>query len=555
MRMRKYLIWVLVISLSFGSGFITNVSDNYFEISKNLDIFGKLYREINTLYVDDTDPSELMRTGIDAMLRSLDPYTNYISEKEVDDFKFMSTGQYGGIGALIGLRKGKFVVLELYEGYPADLSGIKAGDEIIAVAQNELDSEKLKVVDVRNMLRGEKGSTVSLTVKRNEEKELTFEVERDRVKVNNVPYYGMVNETIGYIALTGFTQDAGEEVEKALKALREENASLGGVVLDLRGNPGGRLDEAVNVSNVFLPFKEKIVETRGRIDGSQRTHYAQRQPVDTEIPLAVIVNKNSASASEIVAGAIQDLDRGIIIGQKSFGKGLVQNIRPLSYNTQLKVTTAKYFTPSGRCIQAINYHDKDKYGKYSRIPDSLRKTFFTRNGREVLDGGGISPDVPIDKVPLHQISNSLSRQNIIFNFVSKWASEKETIPSPRAFEVTEELYNEFIAFVRQSDFSFKTKADKQLARLQSTVEEEAYFGQITDEISLLEKKLENLKERDLIKYKKEISYLLEQEILLRYYYQAGSVEGYFLDTPEVQEAVSLLTDKNLVEKMLQTPNK
>ncbi|MEM9936733.1 MAG: S41 family peptidase, partial [Bacteroidota bacterium] len=424
-----------------------------------------------------------------------------------------------------------------------------------AVAQNELDSEKLKVVDVRNMLRGEKGSTVSLTVKRNEEKELTFEVERDRVKVNNVPYYGMVNETIGYIALTGFTQDAGEEVEKALKALREENASLGGVVLDLRGNPGGRLDEAVNVSNVFLPFKEKIVETRGRIDGSQRTHYAQRQPVDTEIPLAVIVNKNSASASEIVAGAIQDLDRGIIIGQKSFGKGLVQNIRPLSYNTQLKVTTAKYFTPSGRCIQAINYHDKDKYGKYSRIPDSLRKTFFTRNGREVLDGGGISPDVPIDKVPLHQISNSLSRQNIIFNFVSKWASEKETIPSPRAFEVTEELYNEFIAFVRQSDFSFKTKADKQLARLQSTVEEEAYFAQITDEISLLEKKLENLKERDLIKYKKEISYLLEQEILLRYYYQAGSVEGYFLDTPEVQEAVSLLTDKNLVEKMLQTPNK
>ncbi len=555
MRMRKYLIWVLVISLSFGFGFITNVSDNYFEISKNLDIFGKLYREINTLYVDDTDPSELMRTGIDAMLNSLDPYTNYISEKEVDDFKFMSTGQYGGVGALIGLRKGKFVILELYEGYPADRSGLKAGDQILSVDGKEVNAESMKVVDVRNLLRGEKGSAVKVAVKRNEKEDLDFSLERDRVKVNNVPYYGMVDENIGYIALTGFTQDAGKEVEEALTKLREENATLSGVVLDLRGNPGGRLDEAVNVSNVFLPYKEKIVETRGRIDGSQRTHYAQRQPVDTKIPLAVIINKNSASASEIVAGSIQDLDRGIIIGQKSFGKGLVQNIRPLSYNTQLKVTTAKYYTPSGRCIQAINYHDKDKNGRYSRIPDSLRKTFFTRNGREVMDAGGISPDVAIEKEPLHEVSKALARQNVIFNFVTEWTANKETIANPRDFDVTDQIYNEFVAYVRDADFAFKTRADRQLDRLQSTIEEEAYFAQISNEISDLEKKLESLKDKDLMKHKDEISRLLKQEILLRYYHQSGSVEGYFLDTPEVDEAVALLTDKQMVEKMLKMPNK
>ncbi|MEM8897802.1 MAG: S41 family peptidase [Bacteroidota bacterium] len=553
--MRKYLIWVLVISLSFGSGFITNVSDNYFEISKNLDIFGKLYREINTLYVDDTDPSELMRTGIDAMLNSLDPYTNYISEKEVDDFKFMSTGQYGGVGALIGLRKDKFVILELYEGYPADRSGLKAGDEIISVDGKEVNAESMKVVDVRNLLRGEKGSAVKVAVKRNEKEDLDFSLERDRVKVNNVPYYGMVDENIGYIALTGFTQDAGKEVEDALTKLQEENAKLSGVVLDLRGNPGGRLDEAVNVANVFLPYKEKIVETRGRIDGSQRTHYAQRQPVDTKIPLAVVINKNSASASEIVAGSIQDLDRGIIIGQKSFGKGLVQNIRPLSYNTQLKVTTAKYYTPSGRCIQAINYHDKDKNGRFSRIPDSLRKTFFTRNGREVMDAGGISPDVAIDKDPLHEVSKALARQNVIFNFVTVWTADKETIANPREFKITDQIYNEFVAYVRDTDFSFKTKADRQLDRLQSTIEEEAYFAQISNEISDLEKKLESLKDKDLMKHKDEISRLLKQEILLRYYHQSGSVEGYFLDTPEVDEAVALLTNKQMVEKMLKMPNK
>ncbi|MCB0844758.1 MAG: S41 family peptidase, partial [Bacteroidetes bacterium] len=397
LKKRRFLVLSLVIMVSFSVGFITHVPDNYFEISKNLDIFGKLYREINSLYVDDTDPSELMRTGIDAMLNSLDPYTNYIGEEEIEDFRFMSTGKYGGIGALIGKRKGNIVVLEPYDGYPAQKAGLKAGDQILQIEDTKIGSDK-EVSDVRDLLRGEEGTPVKLTIQRlGEEEPMILSLERDQVKVDNVPYSGMVNDHIGYIALTGFTQDAGKEVKKALEKLKKEHSSLSGLILDLRGNPGGRLDEAINVANVFITQKEKIVETRGRQEESRRALYANRPATDDMTPLAVLVNSRSASASEIVAGSIQDLDRGIVVGNRSFGKGLVQNIRPLSYNSQLKVTTAKYYTPSGRCIQAINYADRNEDGSVARIPDSLKNSFTTRNGRTVYDGGGIEPDFDVKK--------------------------------------------------------------------------------------------------------------------------------------------------------------
>ncbi|MDX2250469.1 MAG: S41 family peptidase [Bacteroidia bacterium] len=550
MKQRKFLALVLLITVSFSVGFVTHITDNYFEISKNLDIFGKLYREINSFYVDDTDPSRLMRTGIDAMLSSLDPYTNYISEEDVEDFKFMSTGQYGGVGALIGKREDKIIVLEPYEGYPADKAGLKAGDIILKI-NNEIIKPDRDVAEVRNILRGEKGTEVILTILHpGEEQSHEVKLSRDRIKVDNVPYFGMVNEKVGYISLTGFTQDAGLEVQEATKILKKENPQLTGIILDLRGNPGGRLDEAVNVANVFVSENELIVETRGRIDGTRHVHNAQRSPVDTEIPLAVLVNSRSASASEIVAGSIQDLDRGLIIGQRSFGKGLVQNIRPLSYNTQLKVTTAKYYTPSGRCIQAINYAERNEDGSVARIPDSLKTAFTTRNGRTVYDGGGIEPDIPVDIQKINTITTELSNQNLIFDFATQYVKKNPVIDSPASFAISEETYREFTDFVRTQKFDYQTSAEKQMEKLIETVEKESYSEQLKTTLTELDRKLDLLKDKDLLKHKKEISRLLRQEIVKRYYYKAGEIQTTLKDDADVLSAIKILESPEEYRKKL-----
>ena len=550
MKKRRFLILSLVIALSFSFGFVTNVTDNYFEISKNLDIFGKLYREINSLYVDDTDPSDLMRTGIDAMLNSLDPYTNYISEEEVEDFRFMSTGQYGGVGALIGKRKNEIIVLEPYRGYPADNAGLKAGDQILKI-NNETIGEEKEVSDVRNILRGEKGTDVTLTILRpGTEKPMEISLQRDRIKVDNVPYYGIIRANVGYISLTGFTQDAGQEVQEATKALRKENPELKGIILDLRGNPGGRLDEAVNVANVFVNQKEKIVETRGRMDGSRRIHYATRNAIDTETPLAILVNSRSASASEIVAGSIQDLDRGVIVGQRSFGKGLVQNIRPLSYNTQLKVTTAKYYTPSGRCIQAINYADKNEDGSVARIPDSLKNAFHTRSGRTVFDGGGIEPDITVNQEKMKLVTAELNRQSLIFDFATHFMQKNQTIPQSRDFKITDQIYRQFVDFVRKEKFDYETEAEKQMKKLITTVEDESYATQLDGSLKELDRKLDQLKDKDLLKHQEEISLLLKDEIVRRYYYKEGSIQASFDGDKDIEAAISILSDQKEYEKTL-----
>ncbi|MEZ4772983.1 MAG: S41 family peptidase [Bacteroidia bacterium] len=549
-KQRKFLAVLLLITVSFSVGFVTNITDNYFEISKNLDIFGKLYREINSFYVDDTDPSRLMRTGIDAMLNSLDPYTNYISEEDVEDFKFMSTGQYGGVGALIGKMHDQIIVIEPYEGYPADKAGLKAGDRILKINEEVITPEK-DVSDVRNILRGEKGTEVILTIQRpGEESTSEVTLSRDRIKVDNVPYFGMVNDKIGYISLTGFTQDAGLEVQEATKTLKKENPQLSGIILDLRGNPGGRLDEAVNVANVFVPEKELIVETRGRIDGTRHVHNAQRHAVDTEIPLAVLVNSRSASASEIVAGSIQDLDRGVIVGQKSFGKGLVQNIRPLSYNTQLKVTTAKYYTPSGRCIQAINYAERNEDGSVARIPDSLKNSFTTRNGRTVYDGGGIEPDVAVEVTKNNIVTNELSSQNLIFDFATQFVKNHPTIPSPREFVISDETYREFVDFVRAQKFDYETNAEKQMDKLVETVEKESYSDQLKSALSELDRKLALVKDKDLQKHKKEIVMLLRQEIARRYYYKPGEIQVTFGEDSDINSAIQVLENPDTYRKLL-----
>ena len=543
MKYPKATFWALVILVPFSFGFITQVSDNFFEISKNLDIFGHLYREINSTYVEDTDPEELMRTGIDAMLESLDPYTNFISEAEAEDFRFLSTGQYAGVGALVGKQDDRILIMEPYKGYPADAAGLRAGDEIIAINGRPVSGKEMEVVDVRDLLRGQAGTTLNLTVRQAGQGEPSVvSLTRARIKIDNVPYYGMVNDRIGFIKLMGFTQDAGREVEAAIHALREAYPDLAGLVLDLRDNPGGRLDESVRIANAFLPQKEVIVETRGRMDGSHRIHRASRQPVEAELPLAVLINRSSASASEIVAGAIQDLDRGLIVGQRSFGKGLVQNIRPLIYNTQVKVTTAKYYTPSGRCIQAINYAERAADGGVTRIPDSLKTSFRTRNGRLVFDGGGIEPDVVVSGANWPVVVTALQDQGLLFDFATRYTLDHPALGDPRTFRLPPGDYETFLAFVASRPFSYETQADRELQQLKVTITEEAYGELLQTELAELEAQLRREKERDLIKHQALIQRLLEREIARRYYYASGEIQADFDKDPELAEAVRLLDD-------------
>ncbi|MEO1449423.1 MAG: S41 family peptidase [Bacteroidota bacterium] len=551
MKYKRIIIWASVVMLSFSVGFVSDITDDYFEISKNLDIFGRVYREINATYVEDTDPSELMRVGIDAMLNSLDPYTTYISEDEAEDFSFFTTGQYGGIGALIGKRTDRLLVIEPYVGSPAAKAGLKPGDQLVRVNDTEIDGKTMQVSDVRNLLRGDKGVELTIVVKREGKTDpITVNLERDRIKIPNVPYSGMVNDKIGYISLTGFTEDAGAEVSGAMRKLRQEHKDLGGVILDLRSNPGGRLDQAIRVANVFIPQKETIVETRGRMADARRVLRATRQAIDSETPLVVLVNGRSASASEIVAGAIQDLDRGVIIGQRSFGKGLVQNIRPLNYSSQLKVTTAKYYTPSGRCIQAIDYAERDEEGRVTRIPDSLKTAFSTRNGRTVYDGGGIEPDLEVDEQIIQPITIALNRQGLIFDFAVKYASRNAEISSVRDFRIDDALYQEFIAYAESKDFDYETRAERQLEKLSKTIEDEAYAGRVSEDLEALKSRLEAQKDKDFNKHREEIALLLKQEIVKYYYFKAGGIEATFDFDDDIKAAVGMLEDQKSYDKTL-----
>jgi carboxyl-terminal processing protease len=550
MKFKKAIIGVLALTIAFSLGSITRQNDNYFEISKNLDIFGKMYREVNTLYVDGVDPTKMMRTGIDAMLAELDPYTNFYGESQIEDAKFMQTGQYGGIGASVGKRDGKFIVLEPYQDYPAAKTGLVAGDEILMVDGQNVADTKMSVRELRDLLRGQKGTKVRLTVKRvGQEEPEEVNLERDRIKIDNVPYFGLATDDVGYISLTGFTANAGQEVRDALTQLKNEH-QISSVILDLRGNPGGRLDEAINVSNVFIPRDENIVETRGKEPTSIRQYKTPLMPVDLDIPLAVLVNRSSASASEIVSGSIQDLDRGVVIGERSYGKGLVQNIRPLSYNTQLKVTTAKYYTPSGRCIQAIDYAHRKNDGSVGKLPDSLKTAFQTRNGRTVYDGGGVEPDIDVEKAELHTLTRELNRKGLIFDFATKFVTENEKIASPREFQISDKIYSDFKAFVSSKNFTYKTNAEKKLENLEKTFEEEEYEKDLKDALSQMRKQLEQSKDYDLDKHKDEVVRLLREEIIQRYYFKQGVIESSFIYDEDIKAAIEVLNNKEKYEKIL-----
>ena len=528
--------------LVLQSMLVVGQNSNNFEISKNLDIYTTLFKELNTNYVDDISAGELIESIIDAMLESLDPYTIYIPESEVEDFRFITTGQYGGIGSLIHKQGDYIVITEPYEGKPAQKAGLKAGDKIL-----EIDGKSAKgksTSDISAILKGQPGTSIRVLFER-EGIDEPFEKEliRKNVKIDNIPYYGIIGDNIGYIKLIGFTQKAGKDAKEAFTDLRNKN-ELKGIILDLRGNGGGLLQEAVNITNIFVDKGKLVVTTKGKLPGKNHSYKTMNIALDKNIPLVVLVNNSSASASEIVAGAIQDIDRGVIIGQRTFGKGLVQNVIPLSYNSQAKITVAKYYIPSGRCIQAIDYSKKDDNGNSGKIPDSLITAFKTLNGRTVYDGGGIEPDIEIEPKKLSNISYSLLNKYLFFDYATKFERENPEIDTPDEFIITDEIYNDFVIFISDKNYEYTTKCEETLEKLKQYAEEEKYFEDISPEFIALTDKMEKNKQEDIEKHKEQIKKILRIEIISRYYYQRGKIISSLADDKEIAKAIEIINQQD-----------
>lgn len=545
--MKNFKKGLIIVTLSIFSIVTWSFVDNEFKIAKGLDIYFNLFKELNYYYVDNVDPEKLIQTSIDGMLESLDPYTTFIPESEMDNFKFQTTGQYGGIGALIRKNGDYTVISEPYENFPAAKGGLKAGDVIL-----EIDGKSVKSKDisgVSEMLKGTPGTEVEVLVNRfGQEKPLKKKLIREKVTIPNVPYYGIIRDSIGYIRLTSFTTDAGKDVGMALTELQKRNAK--GVIFDLRGNPGGLLIEAVNVANNFLNKNQLVVFTKGKVKDSYKRYLTQNDAIDTIIPMITLVNRGSASASEIVAGSLQDLDRSVILGQRTFGKGLVQQTRPLSYNTQLKVTTAKYYIPSGRCIQALDYTHRNEDGSVGYIPDSLIKEFKTNNGRTVKDGGGIMPDIKITPEKVSDIAFNLYTKNFIFDFATQYSLTHDSILIPRIFTIDDHIYGDFIKFLDGKDFDYKTKTEEDFKTLLETAKKEKYYKQAEEEFKKLKEKLSHDRNKDLENFRPEISEFLTEEIVTRYYYQKGKIEASLITDPEVQKAIDLLKDSKTYSSIL-----
>lgn len=530
---------------------LTGPGDRYFEMTKNMDIFATLFKEVNTYYVDEVNPQQLMETGIESMLESLDPYTNYISEDEIEDYRTMTTGQYGGVGAIIGTRDNKVLVLMPYENYPAYKSGLRIGDELIEI--DGVNVQGKSTADVSKMLKGQAGTDVKVTVKRfGMKNKMEISMKRERVKIDNVPYYGMAEGDIGYLRLAEFTNDAAKEVKNALLSLKKSGAKK--VIIDLRGNPGGLLNEAVDISNIFIDKDKEIVSTKGKVAQWNKVYKALNPSVDIDIPVAVLVSRSSASASEIVSGVIQDYDRGVLVGQRTYGKGLVQTTRPLSYNSQLKITTAKYYIPSGRCIQAIDYSHRNPDGSVGTIPDSLRKAFKTMNGRVVYDGGGVTPDVETTIREYAPITVALTSKFLLFDYATKYYSEHKQIKSAREFKLSDQDYQEFVNWLSNKDYDYTTKVENDLKTLEENAKKEKYFDLIKTRIDALRSEVKHNKESDLKRFKSEIKELLEQEIISRYYLQRGIIESAFDSDEEIRAAVKVLNDPASYNKLLQKKN-
>lgn len=533
------LVGIVLLSASFTINF---------EISKNIEILTGVYKIINEHYVDEIDPGKIMRTGIDAMLKSLDPYTVYYSESEIEDYRYQITGKYGGIGSLIRTDSTHVIITEPYEGSPAYKSGLKAGDIILEI--DGISAAGKNSSEVSKVLKGSPGTDVIIKIHRpilEEEMEVT--VTREEIKVESVPYWGIIENDIGYIKLNKFTQNCGKEVREAYNDLKQNNADLKSIVLDLRGNPGGLLKEAINVSNIFVPKNEEIVFTKGRDESSKRIYKALNEVSNDTIPIVVLINHGSASASEIVSGAIQDLDRGVVVGQRTYGKGLVQTTKPTEYNSQIKLTTAKYYIPSGRCIQEVDYSTK----KHEKVPDSLRKVFYTRNGREVEDGRGIKPDYEVEEELYAKITISLMRKNIIFDYATDYYYKHDSIPNVQDFVLTDTDFEDFKEYISDKDYNYKTKTEVALNKLEKQSKEEKYFDGMAEEIVHFQTKLNKNKAKDIEKFKGQILEALSNEIVSRYYFQKGRIQARFPFDPDLKKAIELLTHKENYQALLIAP--
>lgn len=540
--------WLFGLTLLLVAGVaLREPTEKYFDIAKSLDIFATLFKEVNAYYVDEVDPEKLIREGIDGMLGSLDPYTDFISEDEIESFRITTTGQYGGIGALIGVINDKVVVTDPYEGYPANKAGLKVGDEILAVDGKSVKGKSTS--DISNMLKGQPKTIVNVEIRRaGTNDNLKLSIHREKISIRNLDYYGMVDSDIGYLKLTDFTPGAGKEVAAAVNALEEKGAKK--LILDLRDNPGGLLNEAVNIVSVFVPKGEQVVSTKGKVKDWNKTYTTLNNPVDTDIPLVVLTNGGSASASEIVAGALQDYDRAALIGKRTFGKGLVQTTRPLSYNSQLKVTTAKYYIPSGRCIQEMDYSHRRDDGSVDRLADSLRSEFRTRNGRKVFDGGGLQPDIEVEDRYLGAVTIALLRQGKIFEYAARYCAAKPAPTDYRNFRLSDSDYKEFVAWVDRQAFTYSTSLDKNISELVATAREERYYDQLENQLLTLQKRISANKLDDLQRFSEEIKQILEREISFHYGLHGGRAENALSRDHYVVEARRVLNDTAAYRRIL-----
>ena len=548
-KVKKSIIaFSLVISLFIGAAF----SPDYFEISKNLDIFYSVFKELNAGYVDATKPGQLMKTGIDAMLNSLDPYTVYYTENDIEDYRFMTTGEYGGIGATVNDINGKIIIADPYEGFSAYKAGLRAGDQIVGVNGINVDGKKSD--DIGNLLKGQAGTSLKLKIlKAGQTTPVEISLTREEIKTKAVPYSGILpNSETGYIKLTAFTDNCSNEVKEALVALKAKGCKS--LILDLRGNLGGLLHEAVNIVNFFTDKGQEVVFTKGKIAEWDKTYLSVNNPIDLQTPLVVLVDENSASASEIVSGALQDLDRAVIVGKRTYGKGLVQQTKDLVYNAKIKYTVAKYYIPSGRCVQALDYSHKDEEGRVEKVPDSLITAFKTKNGRIVYDGAGVMPDVKTKEEKFEHILMALISKFHIFNYATQYHLNHKEIASVKDFHLSDAEYQDFVAYLKDKDYGYKTKSETELAELKKNAEEEKYFEDIKPEYDALLSKMNNNKKDDLVEHKASIKKFLEEEITSRYYFQTGRIEYSLKNDDDLKEAQSVVSDASMVKTILTAIN-
>lgn len=548
------LVYCLVfccLSCFFGTNFafaqVKTSENKSFEILKNLEIFGSAYGEIEKNYVDDVKSGELIQKALDAMMETLDPYTVYIPEANIEDYKILTMGQYGGIGSMIHWRDNNVYISEPYEGFPADKAGLKPGDKIVSV--NGQDTKGRTVSDVSALLKGQAGTPLDLTIERSgESKLIQVRMMRQEIKIDNVTYSGVIGDKIGYIRLDGFTQSAGEEVKNTFLALKKQE--IKGLILDLRYNGGGLLGEAVKIVNFFYKRGVPVVSTKGKVEDKNSTFYTTESPLDTEIPIVILTSRGTASASEIVSGALQDYDRAVVLGERTFGKGLVQNILPLPYNAQIKVTVSKYYIPSGRCVQAIDYSHKDQEGRAPKIPDSLRTAFKTAGGRVVYDGDGIEPDLerefPISSYALA----SLITQYHIFDYANKYKTQNSSIGSVDSFKITDKIYEDFLQFMKTRDYNYKLGSETLLSEIEKRLQADSCFEAVKDAYLNLKEKIVETKKKDFAKEKENIKSLLFEEIVSRYYYQKGRAKAELKNDTWIDEAVKLLKNKEEYNKIL-----